>query len=73
MHTMRLNYDVQDLILKCSFQQDYGSPLVCEVDGRYELVGVATYLGSLFCDVFPLSPYSRVSYFREWIRMNSGI
>lgn len=52
----------------CYFQGDSGGPLACNVNGQWYLAG-ATSWGISGCTTrgYP-SVYTRVSYFRDWIR-----
>merc|ERR1712047_155854 len=55
-----------------SCQGDSGGPLACKVNGQWTLAG-ATSFGVAGCrPAFP-TVYSRVSYFRSWIRKTSGV
>merc|ERR1712142_168187 len=55
-----------------SCQGDSGGPLVCKVAGKWKLVG-ATSFGVAGCrPMFP-SVYSRVSYYRTWIRKTINV
>ncbi|XP_058047667.1 ovochymase-1 [Ahaetulla prasina] len=49
-----------------SCAQDLGEPLICKIDGRYKLVGLASW-GSVHCE--PESPtiYTQISLYKNWI------
>ena len=51
---------------------DSGGPLACKVGGQWVLAG-ATSWGHPGCDVNYPTAYSRVSYYRDWIKENTGI
>jgi len=51
---------------------DSGGPLVCKVGGEYKLVGVTSF-GLATCSVDYPSVYSRISYFRSFIKDVSGL
>ena len=51
---------------------DSGGPLVCKVDGVYKLAG-ATSFGRSGCSVDYPTVYSRVSYYRDWIKRTAGL
>ena len=54
------------------FQGDSGGPLVCKVNGRYELVG-ATSFGTQGCKTDDPAVYTRMAYFRDWIKTKTGL
>jgi len=51
---------------------DSGGPLVCKTGTRYTLAGVTSF-GVVTCSTSVPSVYSRISYFRDWIKDNSGV
>merc|ERR1711935_647675 len=51
---------------------DSGGPLVCKTGDDYTLAGVASF-GVVTCTTSMPSIYSRISFFRDWIKDNSGI
>lgn len=53
-------------------QGDSGGPAVCKKDGSWVLAGI-TSGGNPNCSVRTPSIYSRVSYFRKWIKAHSGL
>jgi len=51
---------------------DSGGPLACKKNGRWTLVGAASYVyGS--CSTYRPTVYSDVPYHREWIRTQTGL
>jgi len=55
-----------------SCQGDSGGPLVCKTGDHYTLAGVTSF-GIATCPTSSPSAYSRVSFFRGWIKKHSGI
>ncbi len=55
-----------------SFQGDAGGPLVCRVNGHYELVGVTSWVPKGCLIDYP-AVYSRIAFFREWIKEKTGL
>jgi len=51
---------------------DSGGPLACKNGASWELVG-ATSWGSGSCNVNMPSVYTKVSYFRDWVKATSGV
>ncbi|KAF1446968.1 CTRA protein, partial [Pygoscelis papua] len=49
-----------------AFCMDSGWPLICVVDGRYKLIGIASW-GSDKCHPESPTVYTRVSAYRHWI------
>jgi len=58
--------------LRGSCNGDSGGPLNCKVGDEWKVAGVTSW-GVSGCDTAYASVYARTSYFREWIRENSGI
>ena len=54
------------------FQGDGANPVVCQVFGQYELVGIGTW-GKAECDTSMPFGATRIGYYRDWIRRNTGI
>jgi len=55
-----------------SCQGDSGGPLACNVGGTWKVAGVTSW-GLYGCPTDNPSVYARVSYFRDWIKQNTGI
>ena len=53
-------------------QGDSGGPLVCKVGDVYKLAG-ATSFGRSNCSVRYPTVYTRVSYYRDWIKSTAGV
>merc|ERR1711976_191325 len=51
---------------------DSGGPLVCDVAGEWILAG-ATSWGNPYCPPTAPSVYTRITYFRDWIRDHTGV
>ena len=55
------------------FQGDSGGALVVQNGGSYTQIGVVSFVSSAGCASGYPSGYARVSYFRDWIRTNTGV
>lgn len=66
----RVNQDNICLEGASSCNGDSGGPCLSTVTG--ELIGVSSYVPVTGCGSFP-SVYSRVTYFRDWIKSHTGI
>ena len=55
----------------CVLQGDSGGPLQCNV-GQWEVAGLTSW-GDSMCDTRKPSVYARTSYFRNWIRQQTGV
>jgi len=51
---------------------DSGGPLQCKVGDTWEVAGVTSF-GYVNCPTSYSSVYARLSYFRDWIRQESGV
>ena len=51
---------------------DSGGPLTCKVNGVWKLAGVTSF-GVVTCSTSYPSVYTRITYYRDWIRQNSGL